>query len=71
MTEHFDAMTQEYIDATFGTDEPQCFSCIHYLRGAWCEAYPAGRGIPDAIFENEHDHREPYEGDNGVTFEPA
>jgi hypothetical protein len=33
-----------------------------------CAAYP--RGIPAAIVANEADHREPYEGDGGLRFEP-
>ena len=33
-----------------------------------CEAYPDG--IPYVILNGEHDHTEPYEGDNGIQFEP-
>jgi hypothetical protein len=32
-----------------------------------CKAFPAG--IPDVIFNNEFDHRQPYEGDHGIRFE--
>ena len=27
--------------------------------------------IPDAILDNEIDHRQPVEGDKGITFEPT
>ena len=36
--------------------------------GWTCDAFPLG--IPDAIVLMEHDHRRPFEGDDGVTFEP-
>lgn len=34
-----------------------------------CAAFPVLPGIPDAIFDNHHDHRKPYEGDHGIQFE--
>lgn len=44
-----------------------CWRCKH--RYGWsCKAYP--EGIPEPIFNEEHDHREPYKGDNGIRFEP-
>ena len=49
-------------------DISQCIRCEHNLGGGLCEAYPAG--IPDEILTNEHDHREPLAGDNGIRFEP-
>jgi hypothetical protein len=56
---------------------PICVQCRHWQRAVpphiFCAAYPAGKsaGVPDAIRYNEHDHRQPYEGDNGIQFEPA
>ena len=49
--------------------EIQCMRCKHYLAGWLCEAFP--EGIPEAIATGEHDHTEPYEGDNGIQFEPV
>jgi len=49
--------------------EPLCLSCKHYNGSFKCAAYP--KNIPDAIILNgEHDHTEPYKGDNGIQFEP-
>jgi len=54
--------------------EPLCFKCKHLLPpvGAWgyrCVAFPDG--IPDEIFVCAVDHLKPYDGDNGVQFEPV
>ena len=47
----------------------QCVWCRHrWDDGRRCEAFPDG--IPEAIAENRYDHRDPYEGDRGVRFEP-
>lgn len=49
---------------------PMCMFCAHFyreFRGFKCEAYPSE--IPMEIIELEVDHREPYEGDNGIQFE--
>lgn len=45
----------------------QCVECRHYLEDHRCSAF---EHIPVEIFLGEHDHREPYEGDNGIRFEP-
>lgn len=54
----------------------QCVSCKHWISpldsGAdddaqTCAAFPAG--IPDDIWWNRFDHRQPYPGDNGIQWE--
>ncbi len=37
--------------------------------GITCNAFP--KGIPDAILDNESDHRKPFKGDGGIRFEPV
>lgn len=50
----------------------QCIGCRHKRpNGAFCDAFPDGPGIPDAILRNRHDHHEPFPGDHGVRFEPV
>jgi hypothetical protein len=49
----------------------QCRLCRHAAlgpAGAACKAFPSH--IPDEILQNEADHRLPFEGDDGVRFEP-
>jgi hypothetical protein len=47
---------------------PLCIFCRHLKDGqVRCAAFP--RGIPDEILFALHDHREPYEGDQGIRFE--
>lgn len=52
--------------------EPLCDACSR-LRDAdshpTCEAFPDG--IPDAIYFEAFDHRDPFPGDNGVRFVPS
>lgn len=52
---------------------PICVFCEHVRRpfdwdDARCAAFPDG--IPQAIFDNESDHRQPIDGDQGIRFEP-
>ena len=37
------------------------------LDGPFCAAFPDG--IPDVIYDNGFDHRQPYEGDHGLQWE--
>ena len=47
---------------------PICFECKSYIDKYNCSAFP--EGIPNEILVGEYDHRQPYEGDNGIQFEP-
>jgi len=51
---------------------PICVTCRYLDRGnkkkPVCSAFPGG--IPVAIITMQHDHREPYPGDQGIQFEP-
>ena len=59
----------ERISNGFGTGRiSDCGTCKHWVPGATFAAFPDG--IPDAILDNEHDHRQPYPGDHGIRWEP-
>ena len=50
----------------------QCLFCNNFIPKKndflFCKAFSGG--IPQKIWVGEHDHTEPYEGDNGIQFEP-
>ncbi len=59
----------------------QCAACVHKRTGPVCAAFPGlhrnavgefveAPTIPSAIYTGDFDHRLPYEGDNGIRFEP-
>ena len=48
-------------------DISQCFHCAHLLGNKKCAAFDDE--IPMEIRTNEHDHRKPFPGDNGIRFE--
>ena len=45
-----------------------CDHCKHRREGDTCAAFPDG--IPSLGFHFNTDHRRPFEGDNGIRFEP-
>lgn len=58
--------------------QSQCGACARYrspfsaentagLEGPFCAAFPGG--IPDRIYNNELDHRQPIDGDHGLRWE--
>jgi len=57
---------------------PMCVGCVHYRRAIGsggtgplgCAAFPKPPGIPEAILRGRHDHRQPYEGDHSIQYEP-
>lgn len=44
----------------------QCDDCAHYQGSGLCTAFPDK--IPLDILFGEHDHRIPFNGDNGIVF---
>ena len=50
------------------TIEPQCNTCAFYHGDLTCAAFHAR--IPLAILSGQFDHRQPYEGDGGIRYEP-
>lgn len=50
----------------------QCQRCKHFHAdhlGNYCDAFP-DTPIPREILEMRFDHRQPYEGDHGICWEP-
>ena len=49
---------------------PQCLKCARFHSAEAidyiCDAFPDE--IPKTIWQGEHDHREPFEGDHGLLF---
>lgn len=52
---------------TYGKSFGQCNFCRNYAQWFKCRAF---KQIPSVILVGEHDHRQPYPGDNGIRFEP-
>ena len=62
-------MTDKFVGTANSIAFPQCHNCKHYKRDSIaCDAFPR---IPIEIYTNDHDHRQPFEGDNGIQFEPV
>ena len=59
--------SKKYIWSAKDLSISQCAMCKHKRANATCAAYPGK--IPDAILTNEHDHKQPFAGDNGIRFE--
>lgn len=65
-TEEFAREQMAWLAHMLGAE--QCERCAHYAGGGFCKAYPYPVGIPEAILAGDHDHTEPYPGDQGFTF---
>ena len=68
-----DQGTPEFQEAyeNFAVDmigEPLCMSCVHSHNDGTCKAFP--NRIPLVILSGEVNHFLPYEGDNGIQYEP-
>jgi len=49
----------------------QCFNCKNYMGnndGYKCKAFP--KEIPSIIITGAYNHKIPYDGDNGILFDP-
>ncbi len=47
----------------------QCATCKNHIpMTLTCKAFP--ERIPDEIMDGKWDHREHYQGDNGILYEP-
>ena len=47
---------------------PMCLICKHYQKAQRCHAFP--KRIPQGILTSKFDHRERFQGDHEITFEP-
>lgn len=49
---------------------PICWTCQHKRPTFkhYCDTFP--QGIPDEIWTGKNDHTQPYEGDQGIQYEP-
>lgn len=57
----------------------QCSTCVlfrspfdredgDFSGGPYCAAWPGRDGIPDAVLNNQLDHRQPIDGDRGIRW---
>lgn len=61
--------SERFVEQGFGFPVSPCMSCVHKHAGAaTCEAFPDG--IPMEMLDGTNQHREPYDGDNGIQYEP-
>ena len=64
-----DSRKDRFISDGSGMTVTQCLSCKHWVPKSWgCSAFMSS--IPQAIRTNDYDHREEYDGDDGIRFEP-
>jgi len=60
-------MGPNVLDDTEKIISPSCWNCKHLTGYRECVAF---KEIPLEIWNNPNQHREEYEGDNGIQFEP-
>ena len=62
-------MTRDLVHEPLMPSVAQCYDCKHFhVDDTTCDAFPVK--IPIDIKRNIFDHHLPYEGDNGIQFEP-
>jgi hypothetical protein len=44
-----------------------CIGCIFHTGNKKCSVFK--KGIPEKIWSGEHNHKNPYPGDDGIRFE--